>query len=391
MTPLPCIVVGGGPAGAACAIELARNGRRIIVLEKTRKAHHKVCGEFLSVEAQALIAYLGVDIWALGATKINSLSLVCGVDFPIVDLPFCGAGLSRFRLDQALLQAAVDSGAQALRGSAVIGLEAATDAVVVHLPERKFRAQRVAFATGKHDLRGYMRPKGSMLSFKLQMRLGAAAAAMLQNVVHLTTFPGGYVGACLVEGGVATICWVFEQKRFANIGPTWQSQVSYLSRQSDFLGDLLAGAQALWEKPVAIAAIPYGFLRRDAVSQFVYPIGDQLAVIPSYTGDGMSIALHSGIAAARAILNETPAGEFQQAMISGLRPQLKWARAGNLLFSSSTAQRLASIIAAAFPGAVPKVIEFVANATRLRGFEPTGWLQAIDSDHKSANPRPVAE
>ena len=71
VTILPCLVVGGGPAGAACAIELARNGRPVTVLEKTRAAHHKVCGEFLSIEAQALLAYLGLDIRALGATDVQ--------------------------------------------------------------------------------------------------------------------------------------------------------------------------------------------------------------------------------------------------------------------------------------------------------------------------------
>jgi menaquinone-9 beta-reductase len=45
------IVVGGGLAGAAFAITLARQGRPVIVLEKTTGAHHKVCGEFLSAEA----------------------------------------------------------------------------------------------------------------------------------------------------------------------------------------------------------------------------------------------------------------------------------------------------------------------------------------------------
>jgi flavin-dependent dehydrogenase len=371
---LPCVVVGGGPAGAACAVELARNGRHVIVLEKTRNAHHKVCGEFLSVEAQALIAYLGVDIRALGATEVNSFSLACGGDFPIVDLPFRAAGLSRFRLDEALLQAAVRAGAEAVRGSTVTRLEDATGTVVVHTPGRQFRAACVAFATGKHDLRGCVRPKGSMLAFKLQLRVSAATAALLRNVVHLTIFPGGYVGACLVEGGVVTVCWVLEQELLTKIGPAWQAQAGHLSRQSDFLGDLLADAQALWEKPVAVAAIPYGFLRRRAISQFIYPIGDQLAVIPSYTGDGMSIALHSGIAAARAILDETPAGEFQTTITSGLRPQMIWARAGNLLFSTATAQRLTAAIGKALPWTMPKLIAFVVNVTRLRGFEPPGVI-----------------
>ena len=55
MSEAASIVVGGGLAGSAFAIELARHGRPVIVLERTPGAHHKVCGEFLSAEAQALL------------------------------------------------------------------------------------------------------------------------------------------------------------------------------------------------------------------------------------------------------------------------------------------------------------------------------------------------
>ena len=370
VTSLPCIVVGGGPAGAACAIELARNGHRVTVVEKTRTAHHKVCGEFLSIEAQALIAYLGVDVGSLGATEVHSFSLVCGGDFPIIELPFRAAGLSRFSLDEALLQAAAQAGAEVVRGVSVTGLAMkGTDSIAVRSPAEEFHAGGVVLATGKHDLRGCGRPKGSVLAFKMQLRAAGAHAAKLRNLVHLSMFPGGYAGACLVEGSVATICWLIEQRLFNNIGVAWPAQAAHLARQSGFLSDLIAGAQPLWEKPVAIAAIPHSFMRQYPISPLIYPVGDQLAVIPSYTGDGMSIALHSGIAAARAILDGTPAGEFQHSIVRGLRRQMLWARAGNLLFGTSPAQAMTGAIAKAFPWAVPKLITFIVNATRMRSFK----------------------
>jgi flavin-dependent dehydrogenase len=51
-----------------------------------------------------------------------------------------------------------------------------------------------------------------------------------------------------------------------------------------------------------LAAIPYGYLRRQSIAPNLCPLGDQLAVIPSFTGDGIAIALYSGVAAARAFL-----------------------------------------------------------------------------------------
>ena len=75
---MPVIVVGGGVAGAAFALELARNGQRVVLLERTRNPHHKVCGEFLSEEAQLVLSSFGLDLEALGATSINRFRLVKG-------------------------------------------------------------------------------------------------------------------------------------------------------------------------------------------------------------------------------------------------------------------------------------------------------------------------
>src|SRR4029077_12967289 len=118
------IVVGGGLAGAAFAIELARQGRPVTVLEKTTGAHHKVCGEFLSAEAQALLARLGLEWWRLGARPAGQLGLEFGGRNERLKLPFRGAGLSRFLLDQALLDAAARAGAPIIRGAggASVGL-----------------------------------------------------------------------------------------------------------------------------------------------------------------------------------------------------------------------------------------------------------------------------
>ena len=100
------IALGGGLAGAAFAVELARNGAPVLVLEGTRGPHHKVCGEFLSAEAQGLIAYLGLYLARRRATSVGSFRLATVGRQAEAPLPFRGAGLSRYRLDQALLQTA---------------------------------------------------------------------------------------------------------------------------------------------------------------------------------------------------------------------------------------------------------------------------------------------
>jgi flavin-dependent dehydrogenase len=360
------IVVGGGLAGAAFAIELARQGRPVIVLEKTTGAHHNVCGEFLSAEAQALLARLGLDVWQLGARPAGWLGLEFGGRNERLKLPFRGAGLSRFLLDQALLDAAARVGAQVIRGATVTRLEYEQKSAVVHTATQRLSANHVALATGKHNLRGLPRPQAPTVAFKMQLRVTSAVAAMLEDLVQLAMFPGGYAGVCLVEGGIATICWVIDRNVEGDEAVAWDAHAAFLAQRSGFFATLLAGATALWDKPVAVAAIPYGFLRREVISDAVYPLGDQLVVIPSYTGDGTSIALHTGMAAARAVLSGQSAGEFQAKAIAKLKPQIAWAKVANVAFVNATAQRVTSAVARVAPWAVPGIARFVVNRTRLR-------------------------
>jgi hypothetical protein len=189
---------------------------------------------------------------------------------------------------------------------------------------------------------------------------------MLDDLVQLAMFPGGYAGVCLVEGGIATICWVIDRNVEGDEAVAWDAHAAFLAQRSGFFATLLAGATALWDKPVAVAAIPYGFLRREVISDAVYPLGDQLVVIPSYTGDGTSIALHTGMAAARAVLSGQSAGEFQAKAIAKLKPQIAWAKVANVAFVNATAQRVTSAVARVAPWAVPGIARFVVNRTRLR-------------------------
>ena len=87
----------------------------------------------------------------------------------------------------------------------------------------------------------------------------------------------------------------------------------------------LEGAEPLLEKPITITHIPYGYLRR-ATEEGLYCIGDQAAVIPSFTGDGISIALHTARQAATAYLAAVPAPIFQPRLRSEMLPQMRLAQ-----------------------------------------------------------------
>jgi flavin-dependent dehydrogenase len=365
MAEHPFIAVGGGLAGAAFALELARNGRPVVLLESTRGPHHKVCGEFLSAEAQSLLAYLGLDLATMGASGTGTFRLAARKSHAEARLPFRAAGLSRYRLDQALLQKAEAAGAEIRRGVTVSAMESADGHVSLRAGNLILVASAAALATGKHNLRQFPRAPSDMVGFKLHLRVTPAALETLDDVVQLIMFDGGYIGACIIEDDIVTIGWVIHRQTLQRIGADWPAQAAYLEKQSDRVAELLYGARTEWEKPVAVAAIPYGYLRRRAAGQGIYPVGDQLAVIPSFTGDGMAIALCSGIAAAQSVLAGETAEQFQQRMVKRLVPQFRWAARVNVLFETKWLHPLTIGVARG----LPHLVTWLAQSTRLRAYE----------------------
>ncbi|MBD5653927.1 MAG: FAD-dependent oxidoreductase, partial [Candidatus Eremiobacteraeota bacterium] len=57
-TPSNVVIVGGGPAGSACALALARRGVDVTIVERQRFPRRKVCGEYLNGGAVAALEAL---------------------------------------------------------------------------------------------------------------------------------------------------------------------------------------------------------------------------------------------------------------------------------------------------------------------------------------------
>lgn len=287
------LIAGGGVAGAAAACLL---GPAATVVERETGAHDKICGEFLSVEAAGYLRRLGVDPVALGAVPVERVRLVHGARVAESVLPFAALGLSRRVLDAALLARAEALGATVVRGHSV-RLE---DGVPTVAGLGRFAGHRLFLATGKHDLRGARRELArapeDLVGLKMYLRLGAAQAAALAGAVEVVLFDGGYGGLQAVEGGGVNFCLLLEREVFAACGESWAGVQSMLEGQSGHLRERLAGAVPLLARPLAIFRVPYGFVHRGA-EDGVFRLGDQMAVIPSFSGDGMSMALHSAFRA----------------------------------------------------------------------------------------------
>ncbi|MGA7156041.1 MAG: FAD-dependent oxidoreductase [Acidobacteriaceae bacterium] len=317
------VVVGGGPAGSAAAILLARAGRDVILLERDAHAQHKVCGEFLSRETLRYLDFLGIHVREAGGLKIESVRLASGAKVNQAVLPFEAMSLTRKTLDELLLQRAADSGVKVLRGRKVELIERSGAAWRAVVEGDAASADAIFLATGKHDLRGRSRDRGSqsqMVAFKMYWQLSHMQAAALEGHVELMLYAGGYAGLQPVEGGMANLCCLIERSELQRLGGRWEHLLGAMRAQCGLLRQRLEDADALLDKPLAITSIPYGYVR--ASSDGVWALGDQAAVIPSFTGDGMAIALHSGCLAASLYLDGASAEQFQERLHGDLSMQV---------------------------------------------------------------------
>ena len=327
------VIVGGGLAGAAAAARLAQGGARPLLLERTSRPHDKICGEFLSTEAQAHLRAIGFDLARLGGAPIERLRLIAGTRRIETRLPFKGVGVTRRVLDEALLDYAATAGATVERDVTVRRI----DGTSLDTSGGTMTPRSLLLATGKHDVRGAKRDTAGtiddLIGFKQYFRVSPAIRANLSGQIEVVLFDGGYAGLQLVEGGVANLCLLVSRERYAAAGD-WPALFADLLREPH-LRARLGDAQALLDRPLTISGVPYGFVHRG--DDAAYRLGDQAGVIPSFSGDGMSIALHSAAVAARAVLGGADAAAYHRALRTDIAAQiaratwlqrLGWSRAG---------------------------------------------------------------
>jgi flavin-dependent dehydrogenase len=366
------LVIGGGIAGGAVAAHLARAGRKVILIERKGSPQDKVCGEFISYEAVRYLRGLGIDLAALGAVPISAVNIYTSRAAVGSQLPFPAVSVSRMALDEAILREASACGADLLRGHAARSLRPLGDGWVAELDDGGMVLAADAFlATGKHDLRGWRRRPGwqnDLIGFKMHWRVTKARIATLNSCVELFLFHGGYAGLELVENGLANLCLVVRRRRFAELENRWDLLLAALRAELLPLHQMLVDAEPCSDRPLAIASIPYGLVQSS--SNGPWHLGDQAAVIPSFCGEGIAVALHSARMAAEYYMMGKSASDFQTDLASDLAKQV----CGATLLSQMLVRPAGQTTAMAIAQLVPCLISQIASGTRI----PSGRLTAAN-------------
>jgi geranylgeranyl reductase family protein len=312
-------VVGGGPAGAAAAIVLARAGRDVVLVDKARFPRDKCCGDGLTTGALRRLEALGllpdsVASWTrVGDVWIRSPSGRT-VQFPLPRNGGTFAAVARRRdLDAALLDVARAAGAKVHDGHGLLAARGDQDGVTLEVEGLgPLRAHYVIGADGMWSPLRKALGAGSDVAYlgewhafrQYFTNVTRQADSQLWVWFEPDLLPG-YAWSFPLGGGRANVGFGVLRVDGQPSHTLKQLWLELLNRPHirGFLGP-----HAVAEAPHKAWPIParIGRTRLVAAAGRVLFVGDAARAADSMTGEGIGQALETGEVAAGAVLAAGP-------------------------------------------------------------------------------------
>jgi flavin-dependent dehydrogenase len=311
-------IVGGGPAGAALAIRLARAGHETVVFERLQQPRWRAAGVYSSPLTRTRLAALGVTddelerlIRPISAMVVETADgrASCSLEYPA---PHHACGVDRVRLEQTVLDHARRAGATVHEGAVVSAVEFGPRGARLTVAQdgdvRVVSARLVVGADGPHSI--VARAAGMTLSAR-RFRQAAltvhqadplAAAAGRPMTARMIVGRGWYCGLAPVPGGRVNVGIVMGERtlrrRLSELGGPAEIVARTVADLPGDQGEDWRAAAATDEVQVALPLLHR--VRRAAGERFLL-VGDACGFIDPLSGEGLHRALVSSELAARAI------------------------------------------------------------------------------------------
>lgn len=323
------MVVGGGPAGAAAAITLARAGAPVLLVDKARFPRDKCCGDGLTADALRQLESLGLRPDAVADWQPVHEVFVRSPVGRTVSFPLPADGLyavvaPRMELDAALLDVARAAGVKVADGHALAGARAVAGGVELDVDGLgTVTAPYVIGADGAWSpLRkalganepGYL---GDWHAFRQYFAGVGPAAADLWIWFEPDLLPG-YAWSFPLPGGRANVGFGIQRDAGIPIREMKDLWPELLARPAvrDVLGAGATpeGVHKAWPIPARIDKMPL-----TAGGGRALFVGDAACATDPMTGEGIAQALLTGRRAAEAILagGRGPSGREREVDVAG--------------------------------------------------------------------------
>jgi geranylgeranyl reductase family protein len=293
------LIVGGGPAGSACAWGLRNSGLDVAILDKQKFPRDKVCGGWIT---PAVLSELAIDaseyargrllqpITGFRTGSIGGSSIETDYNTTV------SYGIRRREFDEYLLRR---SGARVIEGVALASLQRENGYWIVN---GQMKARLVVGAGGHFcpvaKLTGARRAREDAVvaqeaEFEMDERQRAGCRIRAE-------VPELYFCADIKGYG-----WCFRKQNFLNIGLGRMDQHRLSEHVVAFVRFLQAAGRITFDIPPALlghAYLLYGVSERKPVDDGMLLIGDATGLAYKQSGEGIRPAIESGLLAAQAIV-----------------------------------------------------------------------------------------
>jgi geranylgeranyl reductase family protein len=292
------LIVGGGPAGSACARLLVSAGLDVLVVDRARFPRDKLCAGWVTPRVFEALQLAPDEYARTGAVLQEIRGFATGlVGGPLLDTRYAGVvshGVRRCEFDTFLLRR---SAAHVLENTPVTGLRRTSGGWIVN---DNLRAAAVVGAGGHFcpvaaHLERSARPRALVVAQEAEFRLRSPAASRVDPDVPQLFF-------CRDLDGYG---WCVHKGDYLNVGIGRRATTAFAEHARafrDFLietGRIESDVPERWRGHAYILA---GGSTRPPYDEGVLLVGDAAGLAVPESGEGIRAAIESGIAAAEVLL-----------------------------------------------------------------------------------------
>ncbi|MEP7254202.1 MAG: NAD(P)/FAD-dependent oxidoreductase [Ferruginibacter sp.] len=298
-------IIGGGLAGLALSIQLAKLGYAVALFEKEKYPFHKVCGEYISLESWNFLEELGLPLSDLQLPLINKLIVTAPNGNRLQQvLPLGGFGISRYRSDAALKEIAEQNGVSVFENCKVTDVLFVNDEFLLQTTTGRFNCHTCCGSFGKRSNidvkwnRNFVHSKPNKLNNYIGVKYHIKTG-FPKDTIALHNFKDGYCGISQIEEGKYCLCYLTNAENLKandNSIATMEKNILY---KNPHLKNIFENSEWLYDEPVTISQV--SFDKKTQVENHVLLLGDAAGMITPLCGNGMSMALHSSKIAAGGI------------------------------------------------------------------------------------------
>lgn len=335
-TTFDAVIVGAGLAGSAAAIQLARAGWAVALIERQRFPRRKVCGECMAASNLPLLQVLGVGdaFHARAGPELRRVTLLQGERAVTADLPAAdddrhawGRALGRETLDGLLLDEARAAGATVFQPwavQAILGMAGAWHCELRALESAallRLRATVVIDAHGSWEAlptdrakRRHARSAADLFAFKANF----TGSSLPEGAISVLALDGGYGGMVVADDGTSAVACCIRRDRLSALRVAapglraGDAVEAWLQRECGEVQRALQGAVRDGPWLTSGPLDPGVHLEAD---DGIFRIGNAAGEAHPILGEGMSMALQSAALLVSVLLGRSGVGAVPGATV----------------------------------------------------------------------------